>query len=440
MSDDPIKLESGSGITFDGQTLEEYLDEKNIKRREEVSGKIFRDSIPYISPKRYDKAHVVVKYNTEPTAERIFTKRDIYLEYGGNILMVMTTAKTQLSKLVVLCLMDGKKKSARDIVVEINKANKNNDLPFQVNFGSVSAILSKISRSNLGLFVTEYWSNSRLESLEISKEAEDLDIEDAHLLYLNEMSIDEAIEKYPRLKTMPSFNLPEEPLPEEMEEELNRMAKNKKPAPKKKTPSPKDRKVPMTEAILRIMLAECGTFTHASMTEALQEAPWFKGKPKINTVSTIVKSMMQTDLGDLIRFNRDVKPYRYSFKFDVEDGMDVYTLLALYKKRGKVTIASLKKSHPSVIEKAFNPVNVVSPKQASKPKIKQKKETAPAPQISAPQVDMETLTKQVLGEVLNDTVQKMIQETIQKAVGGNAGSMEVKVSGGIDINFSFKKE
>lgn len=453
MPDDTIKLSSGSGITFGEQTLEEWLDEK-ARAEGNISGKIFKAEIPYV-PKRNGKINISLKYDTKPTAERIFTKREIYSEYMEKFLMELVNAEAPLSKLVLQSLLDGKRKTPKDLVSELSKLKTS----YSVNFGSVSSVMSKIVRSNLGPFVMEFWENSRLESLQINELAGTLGIEDAYSLYQNEMEIEEATSQYPGLYEIVNGEAPK------IEGKKLRVTKKEKIL--KEKPRRSISKISMAQGILKVLLFDCGKHTTRSISEKIKE--YYGGDNAASKIAVLIKDIRNSEIGKLLKVGKENKSFTYQFIFDVNDGMDEETLENLRTKKSKITVESLKESHPKVYQKYLKYIEdydepEVSINSKTIPEIEEellnesedliseartgkgpfKGITSRIGEATATQ-DPRTL-KEIVEETLRDSLQKLVLETIHKTLSNktteplSSGGVEVKVSGGIDINFSFKRE
>lgn len=404
MIDDSIKPESGSGITVGGKTLEEYLDDEYNSQFD--IPRAARDSfIPY-SPKRTDKRQRGAKaryYIRKRT--HIYTKQEIYKEYMGKFLMELSKIEAPLSKLVIQCLISGDKKTIRDVVTDITTSMSTTA---KVNFGSVSSVFYKIVRSNLGPFVIEFWKKSRLIALQMAEGTEDLKVEDANKLYANEMSLDDVSGKYPNLKDLLAKCNKVENGTENMDkaEDFN----------KQMFEFVKDQN--LTHKVIAILLSDCGSHTSATIGDKLKEI--FGLDLSTTKVSGIINRILGSNLGQLIKRNAQFRPIMVKFIFSGDDDVALEDMLEMYKKRGTFKYSDIKDKYPKVWAKL------------------KKQEIGNGEEVSAKNIGAAEVRDEV-----NSTVHELIEGAIKKALQGSSalgsGQLDVKVSGGINISFTFNK-
>ncbi len=418
MSEDPIKLLSGSGVTINEKTLEEYLDEQAFSDNLDSAEKLLKAVHEPVYAFRSDKRArgVKQKYSKEKITH-IFTKREIYTEYKGVILMELAKSNAPLSKLVVQSLLDGIKKEPSDIIKEINE-NSNTDLV--VNIGSVSSVLTKLKRSDLGLLIKVYKVIGKtVQPLQMHELAANVSIDDAHKLYANKLRIEEVIKMYPELKNISKVkmhlaeNENNDYPPKELPKEL----------PVKSTKYDKA----VSEMLLEIMLRDCKPYSTNDFATILKND--YNRIVHTNTIATQLKSFRDSQLKDLIIKTRNGTSIWHSLAFEPDCEMDVETLLSLYRKNSQTRIEDLEKSHPKVWKAIYGETE------------EQEKETKSI-------VKFETIESEVSNESLSSLIEEAVAKQLKQVINGVlretlssklSDTLDIKVSGGIDINFSFKK-
>lgn len=400
MDDDPIKLESASGITVGDQTLEEYVDEQAVLEGVASAEKTVKDASNWVFSKRTDKRQRGAKqryYGKRNT--RIFSKREIYKEYKGVLLMEMSKTDAPLSKLVIQTIMDGERKEPADIITDIN-TNTNTGLT--VNIGSVSSVLTKIKKSNLGFLIKTYKvAGQTVQPIQVHDLAKNLEIDDAHLLYLNKLSLDAAIEKYPELSDIPKVKM------HNISDSDNKAPEVKLPAPMKGSSLP--------QKLLEIMLSDCETYHTNKFADNLKKYFNIK-KPNTTHIASAMKAIRDSGLKSLIIHDDQARPHTYRFIFNLDDNMDIDTLMAIYRKQNSMTIADLEKSHPTIWSKISGvpSASVARPAKAD------------------PYTD---LIRNITGIVTEKFKALIAEATIDGGLQGDE-TINVEVSGKVDININ----
>lgn len=441
-----IKLESGSGVKVGEKTLEEYLDEQAALEEANTAQQTFKDVAPTIFRRNYGKVKGTKQRYYNRTTTRIFTKQEIYLERKGVLLMEQANAGAPLSQLVIQCILDGKKKDVKGVIEEI-KTNTSTKLV--VNQGSVSSIFTRMKESDFGYLLTVHRiPDKKAQSIQVHKFAKNLTLADACLLYgkKDSFDIEAALVKYPEMAEIPKI---------------------------KKLFSHKDKSV--SQAILEIML-DCEKHTTIGIQKDLKAI--FGKDVHANTIATQMGNFRKSGISKLIKKGKanKSKGYWHSFVFKKENGMDIDTLMNLYRKNNPLEIESLSQSHPVIwniiadhreeteeVEETEETGDLLGDEKASDESIVVKAEEMAKIDIAKTYSDdphtqgILKLVLDIVESAINDPVKRYIHEAVEQALKGLASPankelspiegisltkgypVDVNVSGGININFSFSK-